>query len=80
MGSSCRDFGCSERARTGEGSGDERGSELEEVDNEVKGESEVNSASAAASIDAPSSSVVPVEVIVEVERSKDESSKGLNGH
>lgn len=80
MGSSCGDFGCSGRARTGEGSGDERGSELEEVDNEVKGESEVNSASAAASIDAPSSSVVPVEVIVEVERSKDESRKGLNGH
>lgn len=79
VGLSKGDLGCSGRARTGEGSGDKRGLELEEVDNRVKGESEVNWASVEARIDAPSFSVVPVEVIVEVERSKDEGSEGLNG-
>lgn len=59
MGSSCGDFGRSRGAWYGE--------EPEDFDNGVEGESEVSWTSAAAPIDAQSSSVVPMEAIVKAE-------------
>lgn len=67
MGSSRGDFGCSWSAWYDEGSEDKGESEAEEGDNEVRGESEVNWASAAARVDAQFPSLALGEVIAEVE-------------